>query len=55
MQKAVYSAVLTPFKKDLTIDTKLFIFIFSYCFIMPSTLPNKSNPFYGGDLQCLYW
>ena len=28
MQKAVYSAVLTPFKKDLTIDTKLFI---SHC------------------------
>ena len=25
MEKAVYSAVLTPFKKDLTIDTKLFI------------------------------
>ncbi|CAO6128986.1 DapA Dihydrodipicolinate synthase/N-acetylneuraminate lyase [Candidatus Pelagibacterales bacterium] len=28
MEKAVYSAVLTPFKKDLTIDTKLFI---SHC------------------------
>jgi 4-hydroxy-tetrahydrodipicolinate synthase len=28
MQKAVYSAVLTPFKKDLTIDTKLLI---SHC------------------------
>jgi dihydrodipicolinate synthase/N-acetylneuraminate lyase len=28
MQKAVYSAVLTPFKMDLTIDTKLFI---SHC------------------------
>ena len=28
MQKSVYSAVLTPFKKDLTIDTKLFI---SHC------------------------
>lgn len=28
MKKAVYSAVLTPFKKDLTIDTKLFI---SHC------------------------
>ena len=28
MQKAVYSAVLTPFKKDLTLDTKLFI---SHC------------------------
>ena len=28
MQKAVYSAVLTPFKKDLTVDTKLFI---SHC------------------------
>jgi 4-hydroxy-tetrahydrodipicolinate synthase len=25
MEKSVYSAVLTPFKKDLTIDTKLFI------------------------------
>ena len=28
MEKAVYSAVLTPFKKDLTIDAKLFI---SHC------------------------
>jgi 4-hydroxy-tetrahydrodipicolinate synthase len=28
MEKAVYSAVLTPFKKDLTINTKLFI---SHC------------------------
>ena len=28
MEKAVYSAVLTPFKKNLTIDTKLFI---SHC------------------------
>ena len=28
MEKAVYSAVLTPFKRDLTIDTKLFI---SHC------------------------
>ena len=28
MQRSVYSAVLTPFKKDLTIDTKLFI---SHC------------------------
>ena len=28
MEKAVYSAVLTPFKKDLTIDTKLFM---SHC------------------------
>lgn len=28
MEKAVYSAVLTPFKKDLTLDTKLFI---SHC------------------------
>jgi len=28
MEKAVYSAVLTPFKKDLTIDKKLFI---SHC------------------------
>jgi 4-hydroxy-tetrahydrodipicolinate synthase len=28
MEKAVYSAVLTPYKKDLTIDTKLFI---SHC------------------------
>jgi len=28
MEKSVYSAVLTPFKKDLTIDTKLFI---SHC------------------------
>jgi 4-hydroxy-tetrahydrodipicolinate synthase len=28
MEKAVYSAVLTPFKKDLSIDTKLFI---SHC------------------------
>ena len=28
MQRAVFSAVLTPFKKDLTIDTKLFI---SHC------------------------
>jgi 4-hydroxy-tetrahydrodipicolinate synthase len=28
MEKTVYSAVLTPFKKDLTIDTKLFI---SHC------------------------
>ena len=28
MEKAVYSAVLTPFKKDLTVDTKLFI---SHC------------------------
>lgn len=28
MEKVVYSAVLTPFKKDLTIDTKLFI---SHC------------------------
>ena len=25
MEKSVYSAVLTPFKKDLSIDTKLFI------------------------------
>ena len=28
MEKAVYSAVLTPFKKDFSIDTKLFI---SHC------------------------
>ena len=28
MEKAVYSAILTPFNKDLTIDTKLFI---SHC------------------------
>ena len=28
MEKAVYAAVLTPFKKDLTIDAKLFI---SHC------------------------
>ena len=28
MEKAVYSAVLTPYKKDLSIDTKLFI---SHC------------------------
>ena len=28
MEKAVYSAVLTPFKKDLSIDAKLFI---SHC------------------------
>ena len=28
MQKSVYSAVLTPFNKDLSIDTKLFI---SHC------------------------
>ena len=28
MQKSVYSAVLTPFKKDLSIDTELFI---SHC------------------------
>jgi 4-hydroxy-tetrahydrodipicolinate synthase len=37
MQKAVYSAVLTPFKKDLTIDTKLFI---SHCEFL---LKNKIN------------
>jgi 4-hydroxy-tetrahydrodipicolinate synthase len=31
MEKAVYSAVLTPFKKDLTIDAKLFI---SHCEVL---------------------
>ena len=36
MEKAVYSAVLTPFKKDLTIDTKLFI---SHCeFLLKSNI-----------------
>ena len=30
MERAVYSAVLTPFKKDLTIDTKLFILIVNF-------------------------
>ena len=37
MEKAVYSAVLTPFKKDLSIDTKLFI---SHCEFL---LKNKIN------------
>ena len=41
MEKAVYSAVLTPFNKDLSIDKKLFI---SHCeFLLKNNIEQLYN------------